>query len=91
MRTTHFVYSLTFVSVMLFNVLAAAEEDEERRYAVVAVSVANMREEPRHAAEMATQCPLGMPLHVRERRSGWYAVPHRKDTKLGLRLAASLR
>jgi cell wall-associated NlpC family hydrolase len=68
-----------FIGVVLISSFGPvwAEEpnrSEERQYAVVTVCTANMRVEPRHAAEMATQCPLGTPLLVRERRSGWYAV-----------------
>ena len=78
MKHFHSAYCLLFVTVaLLFGRMAAAQEpnsSEEKRYAIVTVCVANMREEPRHAAEMATQCPLGMPLRVREGRSGWYAV-----------------
>ena len=62
-----------FFIATLFSV-TMAEETKEARYAVVTVCVANMREEPRHAAEMATQCLLGMPLEIRNQRSGWYAV-----------------
>jgi len=58
---------------VLFSGKVAAEM-KETRYAVVTVCVANMREEPRHAAEMATQCLLGTPLEVRVQRSGWCAV-----------------
>ena len=71
-----FVYCLVF-AVLFFGHVAAAEEPntaETKPYAVVTVCVANMREAPRHAAEMATQCLLGTPLQVRERRSGWSAV-----------------
>ena len=67
-------YPLIFIIALQFSVKRAAAEIQEARFAVVTVCVANMREEPRHAAEMATQCLLGTPLEVRDQRSGWCAV-----------------
>lgn len=45
-----------------------------RTRAVVAVSVANLRSQPKHAAELATQALLGTPLHVWQKQGGWYLV-----------------
>jgi gamma-D-glutamyl-L-lysine dipeptidyl-peptidase len=45
-----------------------------RLRAVVAVSVANLRSQPKHAAELATQALLGTPLHVWQKQGGWYLV-----------------
>ena len=45
-----------------------------RTFAVVSLSVANLRTRPDHAAEMATQALLGTPLRVLKRMSGWYYV-----------------
>lgn len=42
------------------------------RYALVTVSVANLRSEPAHSAELATQALLGTPLRLLDRRGGWY-------------------
>lgn len=44
------------------------------RYGLVRQSVANIRSEPRHSAELATQATLGTPLRVYERRESWYRV-----------------
>lgn len=43
-------------------------------YARVNVSVANLRAEPSHAAEMVTQTLLGFPLRIFEKSGGWYRV-----------------
>ncbi len=42
--------------------------------AVVNVSVANLRSQPKHAAELATQALLGTPLKVWQKEGGWYLV-----------------
>jgi gamma-D-glutamyl-L-lysine dipeptidyl-peptidase len=46
----------------------------ETGWALVNNSVANLRSEPRHAAELATQAPLGTPLRVVDRDGGWLLV-----------------
>ncbi len=46
----------------------------EQTYGVVTISVANIRSQPRDAAELATQALLGMPLHVLDKDRGWYLV-----------------
>ena len=44
-------------------------------YALVSVSVANIRTKPDHPAEMGTQALLGTPLKVlKQERGGWYLV-----------------
>ncbi len=43
-------------------------------WALVNNSVANLRSEPRHSAELATQVALGTPLRVLDRRGGWLMV-----------------
>lgn len=47
---------------------------ENKTYAVVTVSVANLRSDPRDGAELATQALLGMPLRVWDKDRGWYQV-----------------
>lgn len=42
--------------------------------AVVKLSVANLRSEPKHPAELATQATLGTPLRVWKQQRGWYLV-----------------
>ena len=46
----------------------------EQIYGVVTISVANIRSQPRDAAELATQALLGMPLQVLDKDRGWYLV-----------------
>lgn len=43
-------------------------------YAVVKNSVSNMRSEPSHPSQLATQATLGMPLKVLKKQSNWYLV-----------------
>ena len=44
----------------------------EQVYGIVNVSVANLRSQPRDAAELATQSLLGMPLQIWDKDRGWY-------------------
>lgn len=46
----------------------------EQTYGVVTISVANIRSQPRDAAELATQALLGMPLRVLDKDRSWYLV-----------------
>lgn len=46
----------------------------ERTKAVVNISVANLRSEPKHSAELATQATLGTPVKVLKKEGGWYYV-----------------
>lgn len=43
-------------------------------YGLTALSVSNMRSEPRHSAELSTQTLLGMPLNVLQKEGSWYRV-----------------
>jgi hypothetical protein len=45
-----------------------------KTFGVVSLSVANLRTEPEHSAEMATQAILGTPLKVLKREKGWFLV-----------------
>jgi gamma-D-glutamyl-L-lysine dipeptidyl-peptidase len=44
------------------------------KYALITISVANLRTKPAHSAELATQALLGTPLIVLESADGWYRV-----------------
>ncbi len=46
----------------------------EKTWAIVTLSVASMRNNPNHAAEMATQALMGTPMKVLEFEDGWYRV-----------------
>ena len=41
---------------------------------VIKISVANLREEPRHAAQLVTQATLGMPVKVYKKEGSWYYI-----------------
>ncbi|WP_181304969.1 NlpC/P60 family protein [Rufibacter sp. XAAS-G3-1] len=47
---------------------------KDNHFAVVTLSVANLRSEPQHPAELATQATMGTPLRVWKQKSGWYLV-----------------
>jgi gamma-D-glutamyl-L-lysine dipeptidyl-peptidase len=41
---------------------------------VVTISVANIRSEPSHPSQLATQATMGMTLRVLEKKGGWYLI-----------------
>ncbi len=41
---------------------------------VVSISVANIRSEPKHSAELATQATMGMPLKILKKEGEWHLV-----------------
>lgn len=43
-------------------------------FGIVKVSVANIRSEPRHSAELATQAPLGTPIKLLRQQGDWYQI-----------------
>jgi gamma-D-glutamyl-L-lysine dipeptidyl-peptidase len=45
-----------------------------KEHAVVTVSVANLRTQPSHKAELASQATMGTPLKVYKKEKGWYLV-----------------
>lgn len=47
---------------------------EGRNYGVITISVANLRSEPKHPAELATQATMGTPVQVYKKKGGWYLV-----------------
>lgn len=48
-------------------------------FGIVNNSVANLRSEPSHPAQLATQALLGMPLEVLKKNGGWYLVQTPND------------
>ncbi|MDD4645933.1 MAG: SH3 domain-containing protein, partial [Bacteroidales bacterium] len=46
----------------------------DKTWALVNLTVANLRTEPAHAAEMATQALIGTPLKVLQKEKTWYLV-----------------
>ena len=53
--------------------LPSAELGDKTR-ALVTISVANIRSQPKHSAELATQALLGTPLRVLKKDESWYLV-----------------
>ncbi|WP_018479442.1 C40 family peptidase [Pontibacter roseus] len=45
-----------------------------KHQAIVTISVANLRSQPKHSAELATQATMGTPLQVWKKDDGWYLV-----------------
>lgn len=56
------------------RLLPDSEELENKTRGVVKISVANIRDEPKHSAQLVTQATLGMPLKVFKKQGGWYYV-----------------
>jgi gamma-D-glutamyl-L-lysine dipeptidyl-peptidase len=54
--------------------LLPAKELEGKIYGVVTISVANLRSNPQHSAELSTQALLGTPIKVFKKQGGWYLV-----------------
>ena len=46
----------------------------EKTQAVVNISVANLRSNPKHSAELATQATMGTPVKVLKKEGGWYYI-----------------
>ncbi|MCY2686502.1 C40 family peptidase [Salinimicrobium sp. TH3] len=51
-----------------------AKDLEGKTNALVRISVANIRSNPKHSAELATQATLGTPLKVLKKEGEWYLV-----------------
>lgn len=54
--------------------LLPAAELGGKIFGVVNLSVANLRSQPQHSAELATQALMGTPLNVLKKERGWYLV-----------------
>ncbi|XWN37815.1 MAG: C40 family peptidase [Balneola sp.] len=51
----------------------------ENYFALVNNSASNLRSEPKHSAQLATQAIMGMPLKVLKKQGGWYLVQTPED------------
>lgn len=70
-------FVFVFLCILIGGIAGAVEslaETKKDEFALVTVSVATMREKPSYAAEMATQCLLGMPLRIVERQKNWICI-----------------
>ncbi len=66
-----------FVKILFFILLSASASPlnaDVLPWALVRVSVANIRENPGHAAEMGSQVIMGTPLKITSENQGWYGV-----------------
>lgn len=75
-----------FFSVILFKGLTAWSTE----WALPHVSVAHVRTEPRHGAELSTQALMGTPLRVVERRDGGWSLVEMPDGYTGFIIDNSL-
>lgn len=68
--------SLSTLDVSVTDSITVLPETElgDKTYAIVNNSVANIRSEPSHPAQLVTQATLGMPLEVLKKRGSWYLV-----------------
>ena len=51
-----------------------AKELGEQRFGIVGISVANLRDEPKHSAQLVTQATLGTPVKVLKKEDSWYFI-----------------
>ena len=68
-----------FFKLLLFLAALIIEAEisyaaEKASWALVRVSVANVREEPSHAAEMGSQVIMGTPVKLGDCHNGWWSV-----------------
>ena len=56
------------------RMLPDLDQLEEKVFGLVNLSAANIRSNPKHSAELATQSTLGTPLNVLKKQDGWYLV-----------------
>ncbi|MDZ7606629.1 MAG: C40 family peptidase [Cyclobacteriaceae bacterium] len=56
------------------SIVVLPDENTEKPFALINVSVANLRSAPQHSAELATQALLGTPVLVLKARRGWCLV-----------------
>ncbi|MBM1105206.1 C40 family peptidase [Aurantibacter crassamenti] len=47
---------------------------EGKTHAIINISVANLRSNPKHSAELATQATLGTPVKILKKEGGWYYI-----------------
>ena len=54
--------------------LLPAAHLEGKTQGLVTISVANLRSNPKHSAELATQATLGMPVHILKEEDSWFLI-----------------
>lgn len=73
---TSFLTSLDSAGVEYQNQIKLLPDGEleGKEYAIVTISVGNIRSEPKHSAELATQATMGTPLSVLKKQDTWYLI-----------------
>ena len=71
--TDRVVVKVLSVLVMMWSFVISDAADKID-YALVRISVANVREKPSHAAELGTQVIMGTPLKLDSNANGWWKV-----------------
>ena len=68
--------SLTAAAIDFEDKVAVLPDEslDGRNYGVVTLSVANLRSQPKHSAELSTQATLGTPVSVLKESDGWYLI-----------------
>jgi len=56
------------------QLLPDTEGLENKTHGVVKISVANLRDAPKHSAQLVTQATLGMPVKVYKKEGSWYYI-----------------
>lgn len=56
------------------QVLPDTEGLENKTHGIVKISVANLRDAPKHSAQLVTQATLGMPVKVYKKQDSWYYI-----------------
>lgn len=56
------------------EIIVLPKDSVHKKYAIINVSVANLRADPKHSAELATQALLGTPVNVLKNMAGWHLV-----------------
>ena len=51
-----------------------SKELEDKIWGLITISVANLRSQPKHSAELATQAILGTPVKILKREGDWYYI-----------------
>ena len=62
------------LGINVVDSIAVLENSLEKPWAIVKLAIASLRTDGRHAAEMATQAIMGMPVKVLEKKGDWYRV-----------------
>ncbi len=68
------IHALNDQGIFLRDSIMVLPENPDSAFALVRVSVANLRAKPSYAAELVTQATLGLPLRVYKKTGGWYRV-----------------